>query len=87
MGCLTNKRDVLHGTLQPTCQRKGNKKALFAVGHSLLKCIHYVLSTGGRYKELGDSYVPEKKEKQRKEYLKGELRKLGYDVALTKKKD
>ena len=67
--------------------RKGNKKALIAVGHSLLKCIHYVLSTGGRYKELGDSYVPEKKEKQRKEYLKGELKKLGYHVVLTKKKD
>mgnify|MGYP003464111068 FL=1 len=60
---------------------------MIAVGHSLLKCIHYVLSTGGRYKELGDSYVAEKKEKQRKEYLKGELKKLGYHVVLTKKKD
>lgn len=38
-------------------------------------------------RELGDSYVPEKKEKQRKEYLKGELKKLGYNVVLTKKKD
>ena len=38
--------------------RKGNKKALIAVGHSPLKCIHYVLSTVGSYKELGDSYVP-----------------------------
>ena len=23
MGCLTNKRDVLHGTLQPTCPTQG----------------------------------------------------------------
>lgn len=67
--------------------RKGTKKALIAVGHSLLKCVHYVLSTGGRYKELGDHYVPEKKEKQRKDYLKGELKKLGYNVVLTKNKD
>lgn len=66
--------------------RKGSKKALIAVGHSILKCIHYVLSTGKQYKDLGDSYVPEKKEKQRREYLKGELRKLGYDVSLTKRK-
>lgn len=64
--------------------RKGNKKALIAVGHSLLKCIHYVLSTGGRYKELGDSYVPNKKEQKRKEYLKKELQKLGYSVKLSK---
>lgn len=67
--------------------RKGNKKALIAIGHSLLTCIYYVLSTGKRYKELGDSYVPERKEKRRKEYLKSELRKLGYDVLLTKRKD
>lgn len=64
--------------------RKGNKKALIAVGHSLLKCIHYVLSTGGRYKELGDNYVPNKKEQKRKEYLKKELQKLGYSVKLSK---
>lgn len=64
--------------------RKGSKKALIAVGHSLLKCIHYVLSTGGRYKELGDNYVPNKKEQKRKEYLKKELQKLGYSVKLSK---
>lgn len=67
--------------------RKGSKKALIAVGHSLLTCVHYVLSTGGSYKELGDRYVPDKTEKKRKDYLKSELRKLGYDVALTKRKD
>ena len=64
--------------------RKGSKKALIAVGHYLLKCIHYVLSTGGRYKELGDNYVPNKKEQKRKEYLKKELQKLGYSVKLSK---
>lgn len=65
--------------------RKGSTKALVAVAHSILKCIHYVLSTGGEYKELGDNYVPERIEKKRKKYLKEELKKLGYDVTLTKK--
>lgn len=37
--------------------RKGTKKALITVGHSLLTCIYYVLATGGSYKELGDSYT------------------------------
>ena len=32
-------------------------------------------------------HVPDKKERRRSEYLKGELRKLGYDVALSKRKD
>lgn len=67
--------------------RKSQKRALIAVGHSLLAAVHYVLSTGGKYKELGDKYVPDKIEKKRKDYLKSELKKLGYDVKLTKKKD
>ncbi len=67
--------------------RKGSKKALIAVGHSMLTSIHYMLSTGARYKELGDNYVPERMEKKRREYLKSELKKLGYEVVLTKKKD
>ena len=67
--------------------RKGSKKALIAVGHSMLTAIHYMLSTGAWYKELGDNYVPERMEKKRKEYLKSELKKLGYEVVLTKKKD
>lgn len=52
--------------------RKGSKKALIAVGHSLLKCI------------WGDNYVPNKKEQKRKDYLKKELQKLGYSVKLSK---
>ena len=67
--------------------RKSRKRALIAVGHSLLTAVHYVLSTGGRYNELGDRYVPDKIEKKRKDYLKSELKKLGYEVMLTKKKD
>jgi len=67
--------------------RKSRKRALIAVGHSLLTAVHYVLSTGGRYHELGDRYVPDKIEKKRKDYLKSELKKLGYEVKLTKKKD
>lgn len=67
--------------------RKGSKKALIAVGHSMLTAIHYILSTGGRFKDLGDRYVPDKTEKRRKDYLKAELKKLGYEVVLTKKKD
>ena len=67
--------------------RKSQKRALIAVGHSLLVAVHYVLSTRGKYKELGEQYVPDKIEKKRKDYLKSELKKLGYDVKLTKKKD
>lgn len=65
--------------------KKGCKKTLIAVGHSLLKSVHYVIATGGRYKDLGDKYVPDRIANKRKDYLKSELKKLGYDVTLTKK--
>ena len=68
-------------------KRRGGKKALIAVGHSILKAVHYVISTGGRYHELGEQYVPSKIEKKRRDYLRGELQKLGYEVSLIKKKD
>ena len=68
-------------------KRKGGKKALIAIGHSILKAVHYVISTGGRYHELGEQYMPSKIEKKRKDYLKSELQKLGYEVSITKKKD
>lgn len=66
--------------------RRGGKKALLAVGHSILKAIHYMLSTGARFHDLGEMYVPERTEKKRRDYLRTELKKLGYEVALTKKR-
>lgn len=65
--------------------RKGAKKALIAVGHSILTSVYHVLSTGKPYKELGARYVPEKIATKRKKYLKEELQKLGYEVVLKKK--
>lgn len=66
--------------------RRGKKRALIAIGHSLLVAVHFVLN-GVTYKELGPQYVPQKIEARRKTYLKGELSKLGYDVSLVKKQE
>lgn len=67
------------------CKRKTSTKALIAVGHALLKAVYFVISTGGQYKDLGYNYVPDRLEKKRKDYLKKELQKLGYEVSITKK--
>lgn len=64
--------------------RRGTKKALIAVGHSLLTCVYRVLR-GESYKELGELHMASKTEKRRRDYLKAELAKLGYNVTLTKK--
>lgn len=63
--------------------RRGKKRALIAVGHSILKSVFHVLSGVEQYRELGADYVNLRIEKRRKSYLKKELEKLGYDVRLT----
>ena len=64
--------------------RRGKKRALIAVGHSQLISVYLILSTGARYHELGAQYMQAKIEQKRKTYLSSELKKLGYQVSLTK---
>jgi hypothetical protein len=64
--------------------RRGKKRALIAVGHSLLKSAYHVLSEGVEYHELGAGHVIKAQEQKRKTYLKKELEQLGYSVQLVK---
>ena len=64
--------------------RRGKKRALIAVGHSILTSVWHVLHDNVSYKELGAEYLNERVAKKRKEYLRRELESLGYDVSLTK---
>ena len=63
--------------------RRGKKRALIAVGHSILKSVYHILSGKEHYRELGADYLNSKIEVKRKTYLKKELEKLGYQVALN----
>jgi len=64
--------------------RRGKKRALIGVGHSILKSVYHVLSEGVMYRELGAGHVIKAQEKKRKMYLKKELELLGYNVQLVK---
>jgi len=63
--------------------RRGKKRALIAVGHSILKTVYHILKGKVHYKELGADYLNSKIEAKRKCYLKKELEKLGYQVAIN----
>lgn len=63
--------------------RRGKKRALIAIGHSILKSVYHILTDKVDYKELGADYLNAKIEAKRKKYLKNELKKLGYDVQLS----
>ena len=67
--------------------RRGKKRALIAVGHSILKSVYHILKDACEYKELGAEFVNKRVEKQRKAYLKKEFEKLGYQVELVPKSE
>jgi len=62
--------------------RRGKKRAIIAIGHSILKSVYHVICEEKAYRELGASYVNKRQEQKRKAYLKKELEKLGFNVKL-----
>lgn len=67
--------------------RRGKKRAVVAVAHSILKSVYFVLKDQIPYKELGEDYLNSLMEEKRKKYLKSELSKLGYKVELSQKEE
>lgn len=65
-------------------RRRGKKRAIIAVGHTMLVMIYHMIKNRLPYNELGDEYFNKMdKEKLTKTMVK-RLEKLGYKVALTK---
>ena len=68
-------------------RRRGKKRAILAVAHSLLVSIYHMIRDNKPYKDLGPEYL-QKRDSERIEHQAVErLQQLGYDVALTRKKE
>ena len=63
--------------------RRGKKRALVAVAHSLLIVVHHVLRTGEPYVDLGADYFDRLDTKRLKRYHVRRLEALGYEVTLA----
>jgi transposase len=63
--------------------RRGRKRALLAVGHSLLVIIYHVLKNRVEYQDLGPDYFQRLEPQRLRRHLVRRLQQLGYDVALT----
>jgi transposase len=64
--------------------KKGEAKAIFAVGHTLLVSVWHVLGTDTDYHELGADYFDTRNDnKQRERYLIRQLEALGHKVTLN----
>jgi transposase len=65
--------------------RRGKKKAIVAVGHSILVIAYHVLSRHEPYQELGANYFDERQRQTTERRLVRRLENLGYEVALKPK--
>jgi transposase len=62
--------------------RRGKKRALVAVAHTLLTIMYYVLKRQEPYRELGGNYFDERDRSAVKRRLVKRLQNLGYNVSL-----
>lgn len=65
--------------------RRGKKRALVAVAHSLLVVIYHIIKYRVDYHDLGPDYFLRLEPQRHKHYLVKRLEQLGYEVQLTEK--
>jgi transposase len=82
----TNKRtSYLAAQYHRLVGRRGKKKAIVAVGHSILVIAYHVLSRHEPYQELGANYFDERQRSTTERRLVRRLENLGYEVSLKPK--
>jgi len=79
------KKSYFKAQFRRLCARRGKKRALVAVGHSLLTTIFHVLKNNVRYHDLGPDYFDKLEPERLRRYLVKRLQHLGYDVTLSAK--
>jgi transposase len=65
--------------------RRGKKRALTALAHTILTIIYHLLTEEVDYRDLGPDYFDKLKPEQYRRYLVKRLQSLGYEVTLTPK--
>lgn len=63
-------------------RRRGKKRAIVAVAHSLLVSVYYMLTRQRTYQDLGADYFDRRRKGAKVDYLLRQLRRLGYQAAL-----
>lgn len=63
--------------------RRGQKRALVAVAHSILVVVYHVMKHEVPYHELGDDFFERRNAPRLTNYYRRKLEKLGYEVSIT----
>lgn len=68
-------------------RRRGHKKAVIAVGHSILVIAYHIISRGKPYAELGAKFFEERHREAIQRRCQQQLERLGFQVTLSKKQE
>lgn len=80
---LRSKTSFLYARYRKIAPRRGHKRAVVAVAHTMLIAIYHILKNGEPFKDLGaDFYMAEHKEAFINRSVRS-LSKLGFQVTLT----
>jgi transposase len=77
------KNSYLGAQYRRLAPRRGKKRALIAVGHSLLVVFYHMLKYDVEYQDLGVDYFDKREPERLRNYLVKRLQRLGYQVCLT----
>jgi hypothetical protein len=83
-GAVFKRDSYLAAQYRRLVKRRGDKKAIVAVVHSLLVMAYHVLRDGQSYRELGGDYFDHLNAQHLTRYHTQRLAALGYAVTLTK---
>ena len=81
------KNSYLGAQYRRLAPRRGKKRALIAVGHSLLVIFYHMLKYDVEYQDLGVDYFAKREPERLRNYLVKRLQLLGYQVSLTPQTD
>lgn len=82
-----SKNSYLAAQYRRLAARRGKKRAVMAVAHSLLGIFYHILKDNVDYKDLGPDYLNTLHPEKHRRYLVKRLESLGYEVVLTPKKN
>ncbi len=83
-GAVRKRDSYLAAQYRRLVKRRGDKKAIVAVAHSILVIAYHVLRDGQPYRELGGDYFERLNAERLTRYHTKRLAALGYAVTLTK---
>jgi transposase len=77
-----SKNTYLSAQYRRLAGRRGKKRAIIALGHTMLVMIYHILRDGVDYKELGRDYLDKLQSRRLTHYLVKRLESLGHEVTL-----